>query len=559
MKTLLWVFLFGLIAAGVCEQPKAKKQSDKKRSIPLSSDYIFNSGHAYDWNPVQSFGSAGLVDSGAISYGLNGLGVRSLGLTGSLGVSQVSPAVSYSSNVHHTDGLVASGGYGSGFGGYTTLPHSSVVASFGSGIDSAAHLGVAGISNGYKYGAGFGTGNAHLYNSAGALGLAHGASYGLGLGAVGTDNVKETHQYRQVTQHVPVSIPHPVPVPVTRTVNVPHPVKVDVPQPYPVPVKVPVPYDVPKPYAVKVPQPVPVAQPVKVPVDVPKPYPVYHTKQVKVEVEKPVFVKQAVEVKVPVPKPYPVEIPTPVHVRVPHPVFVKEAHFVNNADAGLNAAHFGNSYRFGSANYGLDTASAGLATTNYGLNTANVGLVGTGYGLSTADYGLKTATLGGIPCEIPVTGGASFHSLGANSGFGSGALSSGSGNLHSLGGATSFGTSGILGDSSYFAGLNSGSLGSTGSTSFDQSGLTSGFVGSGFNFASAAADSGVHQEGDAVSVTSAAAKASVGTVDSENTSSTPTSISSDSTQSGDAPTSADSGDSESNNIEVVKVNDGSEK
>ncbi|CAH1963440.1 unnamed protein product [Acanthoscelides obtectus] len=104
-----------------------------------------------------------------------------------------------------------------------------------------------------------------------------------------------------------------------------------------------------------------------VPVDVPKPYPVYHTKQVKVEVEKPVFVKQAVEVKVPVPKPYPVEVPTPVHIRVPHPVLIKEAQYINTGDAGLS------NYRFDAANYGLNTASAGLASSNFGLNTANLG------------------------------------------------------------------------------------------------------------------------------------------------------------------------------------------
>nr|CAD7260854.1 unnamed protein product [Timema shepardi] len=91
---------------------------------------------------------------------------------------------------------------------------------------------------------------------------------------------------------VPVPVPHPVAVPVSRPypVHVPHPVAVPVERPYPVPVERPVAYPVPQ--AV----PYPVAQPVAVPVS--RPYPVVISKPVAVPVAQPVVINKPVAVSV---------------------------------------------------------------------------------------------------------------------------------------------------------------------------------------------------------------------------------------------------------------------
>lgn len=109
------------------------------------------------------------------------------------------------------------------------------------------------------------------------------------VGSVGL--LQDTHEVRHLSQQVPVAVPHPVPVTVTKAVPVPQPVPVDVPNPVAVPVPVQVPYDVPRAYPVSVPHPVPVRVNVPTPVVVPRPYNVEVTRPVPVDVPRPVPVR----------------------------------------------------------------------------------------------------------------------------------------------------------------------------------------------------------------------------------------------------------------------------
>lgn len=171
-----------------------------------------------------------------------------------------------------------------------------------------------GRGNGYGYGYGYGNGVPYGGIDHRIIGRVPQGIYAPSFGIGPVHNI-----HRTIVSHViPVPVPVPQAIPVTRNipVPVPHSVPVEVKRPVPISVPQPVPVVFTKTYPVNVPRPVPVPVPhaVHVPQPVPHPVPISYPIPVPIHTVAPVPIPpQPIPVPIPpqssIPDPYPVSLP----------------------------------------------------------------------------------------------------------------------------------------------------------------------------------------------------------------------------------------------------------
>lgn len=421
------IFTLALAAESVVAKNKGEgdKKQQKRGNVETSSSGVSGS-------TGYSLGSAGeLGSSEKYSYGGYDLGSGSIGLSsGSIGDGKaglISGSTGYgkvgliSGNTGHgnvalilgnighdstglsfTRGLLSSGGYG--LRGYSLGSHLSsgsiVPGSIGSdsGLSSGKLILLGSRGLGHDSGQGIGVGSG-IFGGAGFYGGIPGTGSGTGQVHVTT-----------LTQKVPVRVPQPVPVIVSK----------------------PVPVSVPAPYPVEVPRPVPVSIPQAVRVTVIRPYPVTVSRPVPVAVTRPYAVA--------VPRPLPVHVhqPLTVAVPVPQPVLVSSV-----SDSGYSGGVGG----LGSSAGGYSTGSS------HGSPVSSIGAVG------------YSGVVGGL--GLSSGGGYAYESSYGSSGLGLGHLStplkgvyvpSYLGGLYGSSGSqsSSHGPSGVYGSADYAGSSSAG-------------------------------------------------------------------------------------------------------